>query len=134
MITIKSVYDLKTLRVFQKYSFKKIFILSYICGVLLFAIGIFFAFNSRSYHMYLFLGVALPVMMHVFYKIKEVEIINKNVYLKDKTIQTFTFDNEEIMLEQVSRDNTFKDYYSYKEILSIIKYKRYRNTSVYINI
>ena len=45
--------------------------------------------------------------------------------MKDTTMQIFTFNDEEILLEQISKYDSFKDRYRYSDILSIIKYKEY---------
>jgi hypothetical protein len=132
MITIRSIYDLKTFRAFQRYNLKKIFILAYICALAFIGVGIWFAFTSRSsYIVYLISGILLPVLINVFYKTMELETINRNIYLRDTTIQIFNFNEEGFELEQISKVDTFKDKYTYKDILSIIKYKKYY--FIYIN-
>lgn len=132
MITIRSIYDFKSFKVFQRYSLQRIFILGYVCGISLIGIGIWFAFESKSsYIVYLLSGILLPLILHVSYKMLEMENINKNILLRDTTAQIFTFDEEGFSLEQISRQGTFKERYLYNEILSVIKYKRYY--FIYVN-
>lgn len=125
MIQLRSIYNLKAFRVFQRYTLNKIFILGYLCGLALLGVGVCFIFTDRSYIIYLLSGVLLPLMLHVFYKFMEIEALNKNKYLRDTTMQIFTFNDEEILLEQISKYDSFKDKYRYSDILSIIKYKEY---------
>ena len=125
MIKLRSVYDLKIFRAFQRYTLNKIFVLGYLCGLTLLGVGVWFAFSERSYIVYLLSGVLLPLMLHIFYKFMETDALNKNKYLRDTTMQIFTFDNEEILLEQISKYDSFKDKYRYSDIISIIKYKEY---------
>ena len=125
MIQLRSVYNLKTFRAFQRYTLNKIFILGYLCGIALIGVGIWFAFSERSYIVYLLSGILLPLMLHVFYKFMEADALNKNIHLRDTTMQIFTFNDEEILLEQISKYDSFKDRYRYSDILSIIKYKEY---------
>ena len=122
MIKIRSVYDVKIFRAFQRYTLNKIFVLGYLCGLSLIAIGILFAFCERNYIIYLLSGILLPIMLHVFYKFMEIENLNKNKYLRDTTMQIFTFDDEEILLEQISKYDNFKDKYRYSDIKSNILY------------
>ena len=132
MITIRSIYDFKSFKVFQRYSSQRIFILGYVCGISLIGIGIWFAFESKSsYIVYLLSGILLPLILHVSYKMLEMENINKNILLRDTTAQIFTFDEEGFSLEQISRQGTFKERYLYDDILSVIKYKRYY--FIYVN-
>ncbi len=132
MITIHSIYDYKSFKVFQRYSLQKIFILSYICALALVGIGVWFAFDSRSsYIVYILSGILLPFVLHISYKLLELENINKNVLLRDTTAQIFTFDQEGFTLEQIAKQGTFKEKYVYDDILSIVKYKRYY--FIYIN-
>ena len=131
-MTIKSVYDFKAFKTFQKYSLKNLFILIYLCSLAFIGVGIWFAFASRkSYYAYLFIGILLPIVSHVFYRIMENNLINNNIYLRDTTIQVFTFNEEGFEMEQISKINTFIDKYLYKDIYSIVKYKRYY--FIYIN-
>lgn len=126
MITIRSVYDITSFRVFQKHTLFKIFILSYICSILLLVTGVLLIyFQKQNYAMYLLSGVCLPIGVHVIYKIQEVETINKKRLLRDTTMQIFTFDEEGFSLEQISLQETFKENYLYSDIYSIIKYKEY---------
>lgn len=100
--------------------------MAYICGVVLLAIGILFAFlENKSYLTYLLCGILFPLSMHVYYKVVELENINKNIRLRDGSIQIYTFDEEGIELEQISNYDTFKDKYTYKDIIRIVKYKKY---------
>ena len=132
MIKIRSIYDLKTFKAFQKYSLFKIFILGYICALLFIGVGIWFAFVSRSsYIVYLLSGILLPVLLHVFYRMMEMNALNKNRYLRDTTIQLFSFDEEGFELEQISNYDVFKERYTYNNVLSVVKYKRYY--FIYIN-
>lgn len=124
MVRLRSEYNLQSLEVFRKYSYKNIYILSYVCSLLFIGVGILFAFLQKSiYVVYLLLGVLLPILVHLFPKIMENKF--KNVYFKRETVQIFTFDEEGFELEQISNNETFKEKYSYSELLSIIKYKEY---------
>lgn len=126
MVQIRSEYNINTFCIFQKFSLKKVFVLSYICGLLLLGIGIGFSFAKISnYKVYLFLGIALPLFMYIYYRMIVSLAVNKNVYLQNKTIQIFTFDDQEIKLEQISPNKVFKEKYFYDEIIKIVKYKRY---------
>ena len=132
MITLRSVYDIKTFKAFQRYSLKRVFILAYSCAVLAIGVGIaFVVFSLKNYLIYFMLGIGLPILMHIFYRAMEVETINRNLYLRDTTMQIFRFNEEGFELEQISKIDTFKDKYTYKDIYSIIKYKRYY--FIYIN-
>lgn len=126
MIQLRSVYDLKAYQSFQKYSWKKIYVLTYICSLILILLGILFAFcEKKIYVVYLLLGVLFPVMMHVLPKTMWKIYLNKNIYLRSKTVQIFTFDEEGFELEQVSNIDIFKERYNYSNLLSVIKYKEY---------
>lgn len=129
---IQSIYDINTYKVFLKYTYFKIFILGYICGLVLFLIGIYFAFSSRnSYAMYLLSGILLPLLLHIFYRYNLSESISKNKLLKYGTTQVFTFLDDGFELEQTSSYDLFKERYNYEDIYSIIKYKRYY--FIYVN-
>ena len=124
-IIIRSIFDIKTFKAFQKYSLKKIFILSYLCALALIGVGVFFVFTRRHYLIYFIAGVMLPICIHLFSRIHEIDIVNRNVYLRDTTMQIFTFKEDEIEFEQISKIDTFKDRYEYKELLSVVKYKKF---------
>lgn len=131
-IKIRTVYNLQTFRYFQKYSFKKIFILAYISAILLVDIGIYFLhLELKSASIYILMGIVFPIMMHIYYKAIEINALNRNPYLKKTLTQLFTFDEDGVFLEQITMDNTFKDKYLYSDILSVIKYKSYY--FIYVN-
>lgn len=126
MIRLRSIYNVDTFKKFQRYMLRYVFVLAYICGILLIGIGVLFAFLSKiAYEVYIVMGIFLPLIVHVFHKMLEVQTISKNIYLKSETIQIFTFDEEGFELEQISKFDAFKEKYLYKDIYSIVKYKRY---------
>lgn len=132
MIRLKSIYDINTFKKFQRYMLRHVFALAYVCGILLIGVGVLFAFLSKiAYEVYIVMGIFLPLIVHVFHKMMEVQTISKNVYLKSATVQIFTFDEEGFELEQISKFDAFKEKYLYKEIYSIVKYKRYY--FIYVN-
>ena len=125
MIRIRSVFDIKAFKAFQNYSLKKVFVLAYICTIILVGIGIYFVFTARHYMIYFIAGIMLPICMHLFSRIHEIDAINRNIYLRDTTMQIFTFNEEDIEFEQISKIDTFNDRYEYKQLLSAVKYKKY---------
>ena len=131
MITITSKYDLKIYKEFLKYTYKKVFILTYVSAIVLFLVGIFFAFsNVMGSFMYVFIAIMLPVLVHTYYKSIIFKAMNSPL-LRNDTYQTFIFDNEGMVFKQVSNSDTYTDKYLYKEIYRVIKYKKYY--FIYIN-
>lgn len=131
MIKICSKYDIEAYKAFQKYQNIKIFILGYICGAVLVALGVYFAFTYRnSALIYIMGGILFPGVLHLVYKIKQAEAFSSPL-LKYHTSQYFVFDEQGFSLEQISRGNNFEDMYSYKDILSVVKYREYY--FIYIN-
>ena len=125
MIKIRTKYDIKAYKDFAKYESLKVFILAYLCGMALLVVGIILAFTlKKGFLMYLLSAVLLPVSVHAYYKIKELEALKKPL-LKNDTYQLFEFNEDYFDLEQISRGNNFKDKYFYNEIYSIVKYKKY---------
>ncbi len=131
-IKIRSKYNLYTFKAFLKFVYIKLFFLAYICGIALIAIGVALAFLSKSsYIVYIFSGVLLPVILHVFYRVMILQAIKRNIGLSEGIIQFFCFNDDGFELEQISHYESFKERYLYKDIYSVVKYKRYY--FVYIN-
>jgi len=126
MIKVRSIYNLKSFRDFQRYTLKKIFILAYCFGILLLCLGILFAFlEKKVWSAYLLVGVIFPVIVHAYSRVLEIESLNKNIYLKKSVVQLFTFNEDGFELEQISNFDDFKEVYLYKDIIKVIKYKKY---------
>ena len=108
MLKIRRVYNLKSFRDFQKYTLKKIFLLAYCFGILLLCLGVVFAFlEKKVWSAYLLVGVILPVIMHVYSRVLEIEALTKNSYLKKSVVQFFTFNEDGFELEQISNFDSF---------------------------
>jgi hypothetical protein len=89
-------------------------------------LGVVFAFlEKKVWSAYLLVGVILPVIMHVYSRVLEIEALTKNGYLKKSVVQFFTFNEDGFELEQISNFDSFKEVYLYKDIIKVIKYKKY---------
>lgn len=129
---LQSFYNIQLMRVFHKYTYYKVFILCYVCSLLLIGVGIYLAFTSRELYLaYLLGGILLPVFMHVYYKFIEYDLVNRTAGIKKGIKQIFTFDELGFELNQVSIYQDFNESYRYSDVLSIIKYKCYY--FIYIN-
>lgn len=126
MLMNKTPYNLDSFKVFQKYMFSKIYVLAYVCGVILVGFGILLAFlDKMGYIIYLVSGVLLPALIHLYHKFSILIAFKRNRYLTANTLQIYSFDEDGFKLEQVSVYDTIKEQYLYEDIYSIVKYKNY---------
>lgn len=128
MLINKTHYNINTFKVFQKYMFSKIHVLSYVCSAIFIGFAILLAFLGKMmYPIYLAFALLLPTLVHLYHKFSILIAVKKNrhLHLHANTLQIYSFDEEGFELEQVSVYDTIKEKYLYDDIYSIVKYKNY---------
>lgn len=120
-----SIYSIDKFKIFQKWLYKKVKLLSYITSFLLVAIWGGLRFLSYDVEIYLACAFIFPFCVHAFAWFVSYEQIKNNLVLKYGAEQTFEFDEDGVKVKQKSINGEYIYEYIYTDFLNVYKWKKY---------